>query len=272
MNTEARGGANTMLKDRQAALITGASSGMGLVYAERLAKRGYDLILVARRRERLDELAKRLGLETQRAVEVVVADLANAADLARVEKLLSEREDIDILVNNAGVGALAPMKDVSADALENMIKINVVALTRLSHAVVPGFLRRNRGTIINLASVIAVIPSPAGAGYSGSKGYVLNFSRSLQMELAKTNVVVQIVLPGPVRTEFFEASGTKAPFPEELFMSAEDVVDSALKALDDGELVYFPSLEKKSSWSDLETARIALTRELLKPVRPASQR
>jgi len=175
-----------MSNDRQVALITGASSGMGLVYAERLAKRGYDLILVARRRERLDELAKRLGLETDRSVEMVVADLANAVDLSRVEKLLSEREDIDVLVNNAGVGALAPMKVVSADALENMIKINVVALTRLSHAVLPGFVRRNRGTIINLASIIAVIPSPAGAGYSGSKGYVLNFSRSLQMELAKT--------------------------------------------------------------------------------------
>jgi len=258
-----------MSNDRQVALITGASSGMGLVYAERLAKRGYDLILVARRRERLDELAKRLGLETDRSVEVVVADLANVVDLSRVEKLLSEREDIDVLVNNAGVGALAPMKVVSADALENMIKINVVALTRLSHAVLPGFVRRNRGTIINLASIIAVIPSPAGAGYSGSKGYVLNFSRSLQMELAKTNVVVQTVLPGPVRTEFFGEA--KAPFPDELFMSAEEVVDSALKALDNGELVYFPSLEQKSAWTEFEAARIALTRELFKPVRPASQ-
>ena len=144
----------------------------------------------------------------------MTADLADAKDLLRIEALLTEREDIDVLINNAGLGALGPTSKITADALENLIRINILALTRLTHAALPGFLRRNSGTIINIASMIAVMPTPSGAGYSGSKAYVLNFTRSLQMELAKTSIIVQAVLPGPVRTEFFEASGlTAAPFP-----------------------------------------------------------
>jgi len=190
----------------------------------------------------------------------------------RIEALLAEREDIDVLINNAGLGALGPTAKVAADALENLIRINILALTRLTHAVLPGFLRRNTGTIINIASMIAVMPTPSGAGYSGSKAYVLNFTRSLQMELAKTNIIVQAVLPGPVRTEFFEASGlAAAPFPNELFMSAEQLVDTSLQALAQGELVCFPSLENASLWTDLENARIALSRALMQSGSPATR-
>jgi short-subunit dehydrogenase len=254
------------------AVVTGASSGIGVAYAERMAERGYDLILVARRRDRLEDVAKRIKIKTNRAVEIVTADLSDANDLLRIEALLTEREDIDVLINNAGLGALGPTSKVAADALENLIRINILALTRLTHAVLPGFLRRNTGTIINIASMIAVMPTPSGAGYSGSKAYVLNFTRSLQMELAKTNIIVQAVLPGPVRTEFFEASGlTAAPFPNELFMSAEQLVDTALQALAQGELVCFPSLENASLWSDLENARIALSRALMQSGSPATR-
>jgi uncharacterized protein len=254
------------------AVVTGASSGIGAVYAERIAERGYDLILVARRRSRLEDIARRIEGKTNRAVEIVTADLADTEDLLRIEELLTRREDIEILVNNAGLGALGPTSKVAADALENLIKINVLALTRLTHAVLPGLLRRNSGTIINIASMIAVMPTPSGAGYSGSKAYVLNFARSLQMELAKTGIIVQAVLPGPVRTEFFEASGlTASPFPNELFMSAEQLVDTALQALDQGELVCFPSLENASLWTAFEEARIALSRGLMQSGRPATR-
>src|SRR5207247_5943148 len=235
------------------------------------AERGYCLMHVARRRHRLEDVAKRIEIKTKRTAEIVTADLADAKDLLRVEALLTEREDIDVLINNAGLGALGPTSKVTSAALENLIKINILALTRLTHAALPGFLRRNSGTIINIASMIAVMPTPSGAGYSGSKAYVLNFTRSLQMELAKTAVTVQAVLPGPVRTEFFEASGlTEAPFPDELFMSAEELVDTALTALDQGELVCFPSLENTSFWTAFEDARIALSRALTSAGRPAT--
>jgi len=254
------------------AVVTGASSGIGVAYAERMAERGYDLILVARRRDRLEDVARRIKAKTKRVVEIVTADLSDANDLLRIEALLAEREDIDVLINNAGLGALGPTAKVAADALENLIRINILALTRLTHAVLPGFLRRNTGTIINIASMIAVMPTPSGAGYSGSKAYVLNFTRSLQMELAKTNIIVQAVLPGPVRTEFFEASGlAAAPFPNELFMSAEQLVDTSLQALAQGELVCFPSLENASLWTDLENARIALSRALMQSGSPATR-
>lgn len=261
-----------MSDNQRFAMITGASSGIGVVYAQRLAKRGLNLILVARRQDRLEEIAARIRSESGRLVEIVVADLADAKDLARVEALLSARADIDVLINNAGLGSLGPMAKVSVDALDNLIKINVIALTRLSHAVLPGFVSRNRGTIVNLASMIAVMPAPAAAAYSGSKAYVLNFARSLQMELAKTKVVVQAVLPGPVRTEFFEASGVKnAPFPDESFMSAEQLVDCALTALDRGELVCFPALEDLSSWTQFEDSRVKLSEALMKSGPPATR-
>ena len=252
-------------------IVTGASSGIGVAYAERMAERGYDLILVARRRDRLEDVAKRIQIKAKRTVEIVIADLADAKDLLRIEALLTEREDIDVLINNAGLGALGPTSKVTADALENLIKINILALTRLTHAALPGFLRRNSGTIINIASMIAVMPTPSGAGYSGSKAYVLNFTRSLQMELAKTSIIVQAVLPGPVRTEFFEASGLTAPFPSELFMSADQLVDTSLQALDQGELVCFPSLENASLWTGFEDARIALSRALMQSGKPATR-
>ncbi|MDU3047492.1 SDR family NAD(P)-dependent oxidoreductase, partial [Bradyrhizobium sp.] len=166
------------------AVVTGASSGIGVAYAERLAARGYHLILVARRRERLEETARNIRAKTNVTVEIVTADLGDSNDLSRVATLIEGREDIDLLVNNAGLGALGLTAQVSAAALDNLIKINVQALTRLTHAALPGFLRRDRGTIINIASIIALMPTPTGAGYSGSKAYVLNFTRSLQMELA----------------------------------------------------------------------------------------
>jgi uncharacterized protein len=136
------------------ALVTGASSGIGAIYADRLAHRGYDLILVAHNRERLDKVAKRLAEETGRTVEAVAADLSDRADLGRIEALLRSDERITMLVNNAGVGATAPLLDSDVGKMSQMIGLNVDVLTRLSHAVAPAFVKRNAGTIINIASIV----------------------------------------------------------------------------------------------------------------------
>lgn len=243
---------------RLSALITGASSGIGAAYAERLAAGGYDLILVARRRDRLEALAERLRQDYARDVEIQPADLGEPRDLERIETLLRTRGDINILVNNAGLGAIGSSATADPQAVQSLIAINVLALTRLSLAVAPVFAARDRGTIINIGSVIAVIPSPGGAAYSGSKAYVLNFTRSLQIEFSKTNVKVQAVMPGPVRTEFF--GDHKPPFPEDLFMSAETLVDIALRALDQGEMVCWPTLHDMQVWTNFDDARRLLTR------------
>lgn len=197
--------------EKGTALVTGASSGIGAVYADRLAARGHDLILVARRRDRLDTLARRLNAEFGRRVEVHPADLADPADTARLEAELSTRDDIDMLVNCAGVGALGPGAAVPGDAIGALVKVNVLALTGLSLAAARAFAQRRRGTIINIGSIIALMPLPGAAGYSASKAYVLNFSRALQSELAPAGVTVQAVMPGMVQSEFF--GDRPAPFP-----------------------------------------------------------
>eukprot|EP01133_Synstelium_polycarpum_P026666 gene26666-32074_t len=173
------------------ALITGASSGIGAIYADRLARQGYDLILVARNKARLDEVAKRLGDETGRAVETVAADLGNKADLARIEEVLRTDASITALVNNAGFGATAPLLDTSVDKMEEMITLNVSALTRLTYAAVPGFAARGTGTIINIASIVGIAPEVLNGVYGGSKAFVLAFTLSLQKELADTGIRVQ---------------------------------------------------------------------------------
>ncbi|RVC65312.1 SDR family NAD(P)-dependent oxidoreductase, partial [Mesorhizobium sp. M2A.F.Ca.ET.046.02.1.1] len=137
------------------AVITGASSGIGAVYADRLAGQGYDLVLVARRADRLQEVADRLSYAYGRKVDTIVADLSVDADLRRVEQAVATDDSVTLLINNAGVAGLETVADADADTAERMIKVNVIALTRLTHAVLPGLLARNRGGIINLAAVVA---------------------------------------------------------------------------------------------------------------------
>lgn len=176
------------------ALVTGASSGIGAIYADRLARRGYDLILVARNRERLDGLAKRLSTETGRSIEIVAADLAKRGDVARIESILRSNEGISVLVNNAGVGATAPLLASDVDKMSDMIALNVDALMRLTYAAVPGFVARGGGTIINIASVVGVQPELLNGVYGGSKAFVLALTHSLQHELKDKNIRVQAVL------------------------------------------------------------------------------
>lgn len=245
--------------DKGTALITGASSGIGAIYADRLAKRGYNLILVARNRERLDALAKRISDDTGRSVEVVTADLGQKADLAAVEATLRTDASITLLVNNAGVGAPMPTWQADVDLMERMIDLNVTALTRLSCAAAQGFVARGAGTIINIASVVALAPELLNGVYSASKAFVMALSAALRAELAQKGVRVQTVMPGATATDFWDISGMPlSGVPAENTMSPVAMVDAALAGLDIGEAVTIPSLPALSDWAAYEVARKAL--------------
>ena len=238
------------------ALVTGASSGIGAIYADRLAHRGYDLILVARNQGRLEALAKRLAGETGRKIETVTVDLNDKADLRRVEALLRNDAEITALVNNAGVGAVGSLLESNIDKMDDMIALNVSALTRLTYAAVPGFVARGGGTIINVASVVGIAPEVLNGVYGGTKAYVLALSLSLHKELADKNVRVQAVVPGATATDFWEIAGQPVEhLPAQIVMRADDMVDAALAGLDQGELVTIPSLPDAADWQSYEAAR-----------------
>jgi uncharacterized protein len=238
------------------ALVTGASSGIGAIYADRLARRGYNLILVARNRSRLEELAKRLSGETGCAVEIVAADLNEKADLSRVEQVLRDNADITLLVNNAGVGATTPLLASDVDKMSDMIALNVNALMRLTYAAVPGFVARGSGTVVNIASSVGIAPEVLNGVYGGSKAFVLALTRSLQHELKDKNVRVQAVLPGATATDFWELAGLPVQhLPSEIVMKAEDTVDAALAGLDQGEVFTVPSLPDVADWQAYEVSR-----------------
>lgn len=249
----------TMHTNQGTALITGGSSGIGAVYADRLAKDGYDLILVARSAGKLRELARTITTRWGRSVETIAADLTLAADLARVESLLKTDASITVLVNNAGVGATAPLLQSDVGKLDQLIALNVNALTHLAHAAAPAFVARGRGTIINIASIVAVAPELLNGVYGASKAFVLAFSQALQHELAGKGVRVQAVLPGATATDFWNVAGTPVEhLPQDIVMTAEDVVDAALAGLRQGEAVTIPSLPDLADWESFEHARKAL--------------
>jgi short-subunit dehydrogenase len=238
------------------ALITGASTGIGSVYADRLARRGYDLILVARNRERLSDLARRLSDATGRTIETFPADLNHPAELAEVEKLLRTDRSISMLVNNAGVASVSPLLEADVESMSDMIALNVSALTRLTYAAVPGLVERGGGTVINIASIVAVAPELLNGVYGGSKAYVLAFTRSMHHELAVHGVRVQAVLPGATATELWEVAGRPVShLPAAIVMSAENMVDAALAGLDQGEVFTVPSLPDEADWRAYEASR-----------------
>jgi uncharacterized protein len=241
------------------AIITGASAGIGAIYADRLARRGYDLILVARNQQKLDGLAGRLADATGRNIKTVAADLNNKSDLDRIEILLRTDGSITMLVNNAGVGAVAPLVESDRDAMEQMIDLNVTALTRLTHAVVPALVRRGGGAIINISSAVAIGPEILNGVYGATKAFVLAFSQSLHKELANDNVRIQVVLPGAISTAFWDtAGGSIDALPSSMVMHADELVDAALAGFDHGEFITIPSLPNAADWDAYEAARQAL--------------
>ncbi len=239
------------------ALITGASSGIGATYADRLARRGYGLILAARDLDRLEALASRLRTEAGVGVEVVKADLTDKADLDRLESRLRDDPTITLLVNNAGAALNGPFAEADPDSLESLIRLNVVAVTRLANAAAAGFSVRGRGTIVNIGSVIGLAPERfPGSVYGATKAFVLYLTQSLDAELAPKGVTLQAVLPGATRTEIWDRSGLGlANVPDAALMEVGDLVDAALAGLDAGELVTIPSLPDTADWAALEAAR-----------------
>lgn len=244
---------------KKVALVTGASSGIGAVYADRLAARGYDLILVARRADRLEALCAQVSKAHGIKAEPIVADLTQDQDLARIETVLATHGDVRVLVNNAGIARLAPAAQTSANDAQSQIALNITALTRLTQAAVPAFVARKQGLIINIASALAVHSLPISAIYSGTKAFVLQYSRGLQQELAETGVKVQLVLPASTATELWDLSGVPlAALNKNTLMTTENMVDAALAGLDQGETITWPSVADASLWGKYEAARSEL--------------
>lgn len=249
----------TTASNKGTALITGASSGIGAVYADRLAQRGYDLILVARDQNRLSALAESLTAKTGRKVDTIPADLTKAADVLWIEERLRTDASITALVNNAGFGATSKLVDSNLAELENMIQLNVTALTRLTHAVLPGLVARGNGLIINISSIVAVAPELLNGTYGGTKAYVLAFTQSLHHEVGDKGVQVQAVLPGATSTEFWDRAGLPVHnLPGEIVMTAEEMVDASLAGLDQHELITIPALPDYADWKRADDARLAL--------------
>jgi short-subunit dehydrogenase len=245
-----------MDSDNYAALITGASSGIGAMYADKLARRGYNLVLVARRGDLLEKQATRLSNETGRLVHVLQADLSDSYDLGKVEQWLRSDRNVRLLVNNAGIGATAPLLSSNVEKTTEMISLNVNALTRLTYAIAPRLVEQGEGAIINISSIVALNPERLNGVYGGTKAFVLAFSQSLHHELSDKGVRVQAVLPGATATRFWELAGSPVEhLPAEIVMTPEDTVDAALAGFDQGELVTIPSLSNLADWAAYEAAR-----------------
>jgi hypothetical protein len=245
--------------DKGVALVTGASSGIGAIYAERLARRGYGLLLVARNRQRLESLAQNLSKQYQVHSEVLSADLTDIVDLQKVQQRLRDDAAITLLVNNAGMAMEGPLTQADLNQVTRMINLNVLAFTHLATAAAANFSARGSGAIINIGSVVALIPEMFNAVYSASKAYVLSLSQTMQHELDEKGVQVQAVLPGVTRTEIWERSGMNVEeIPAEMVMEVDELVDAALAGFDRGEKVTLPSLPDPGDWEAMLSARAKL--------------
>ena len=249
----------TQAASKGTAVITGASTGMGAVYADRLARQGHDLVLIARDEEHQARVANLVRAATDRRVEVLAADLTDPDTLRRVEALLRVRADVTLLVNNAGIGSVAPLEGGDVEAMDRMIALNVTAPTRLTYAVAPGMAARGTGTIVNVSSIVAVATEMMNGVYGASKSYVLAFTQALQHEFGARGLRVQAVLPGVTATGFWDALGHPLErLPAGVIMSVEDLVDAALAGLAQGEQVTIPGLHEGEQWLAFDAARRAL--------------
>lgn len=244
---------------RPKALITGASAGIGKCYAQKLARRGYDLVLVARDGARLELLAAELALAGA-ASQVIVADLTQSADVSRIEQALERDPAIAFFLNNAGIATVFPLLQTPVDTIETLVALNVTAATRLALAAGRAFVARKSGTIVNMASIVAYNPERFNGVYSGSKAFMLALSHAMTRELTENGVKIQTVLPGATRTEIWERAGTDvdARLPPERIMDVNEMVDAALKGLELGERITIPSLPDAQDLADVEAARLKL--------------
>ncbi len=239
------------------ALVTGASTGLGAIYADRLAKRGHDLVLVARDGARMETLAARLRADAGVTVEVLAADLTVDADVTKVEERLAG-DDVVLLINNAGMSLDGSLLENGPVELTRIIALNVTAPTRLAAAAAKAFLARGKGAIVNIASVLALAPEDFDGVYSGTKAFVLNLSLAMSSQLGGKGIYTQAVLPGATRTEIWERSGKDiSAFPAEMIMEADDLVDAALIGFDRRETVTIPPLSDERVWEAIQEARLA---------------
>ncbi|NYI17987.1 hypothetical protein FHR53_002178 [Xanthomonas arboricola] len=249
------------MSPRSAVLITGASAGIGAVYAERFAQRGHDLVLVARDQARLDVLATRLQDAYGISVDVLQADLTQPADVGKVEARLRDDAQIGVLINNAGIAQSGGILEQNADTIERLIALNITALTRLSAAVAPRFAQSGSGAIVNLGSVVGFAPEFGMSVYGATKAFVLFLSQGLHLELGAKGVYVQAVLPAGTRTEIWERAGIDINTLSDL-MDVGELVDAALVGFDGRELVTIPPLHVAERWDALEGARQGVLSDL----------
>lgn len=242
-------------------LITGASTGIGAVYAERFARRGHDLVLVARDKAKLAALAERLQQENGIAVDILPADLTQSDEVATVEARLHDDAKIGILINNAGIAQSGGFAGQTADSIERLIALNVTALTRLANAVTPRFVQAGEGTIVNISSVVGLAPEFGMSVYGATKAFVLFLSQGLNVELAGKGVYVQAVLPAGTYTEIWDRAGIDINTLPQM-MQAGDLVDAALVGFDRRETVTIPPVQNASSWSELDGARQGLIADI----------
>lgn len=255
---------------RPRALVTGASAGIGRNFAEHLARTGHDLVIVARREDRLRALAGELGATTGADVEVLAADLGTDAGVAAVAARIAAG-GVDMLVNNAGYAARGRVAEFDPDALDAMLRVNILALGRLSAAAMKAMTAAGRGTIINIASGTVFMQMPGNAGYGASKNYVMAFTRHMQAEAAGTGVRVQLLVPGVIATDFHEVAGNDlANFPPERVMQADDLVVASLRALEMDEPVCIPSLPEIRDWDNYVAAEALVAKNCSRD-RPAAR-
>lgn len=262
--------------ERGWAVITGASSGLGAIFAERLAERGMPLVLAGRDVERLEQVRRRVSERAPGVgVELVVGDLGTQQGVDELVAALGDRE-IGVLVNNAGLGTYGRVAETDAQRDHELVAVNVDALVRLTHAVMPAMVARGRGGIINVASAIAFQPAPYQATYGASKAFVLSFSQALRAELKGSAVRVTALCPGPTRTGFVDALGADVSGVAvyKLMAEPEPVVDAGLRGFDRGQAVVVPGVRTKlmalASRYSPASISTAVSARMLRPVGVAS--
>ncbi|HIA14245.1 MAG TPA: SDR family oxidoreductase [Nitrospirales bacterium] len=247
------------------AVITGASSGIGKAFAERLARDGYDVVLVARRRERLESLATVLRDTYGRRVDVLSADLTSPSDLTLVEQNIRDDSSLELLVNNAGFGKIGAYGDLDLDVEDEEIRLNILALVRLTHAAIPGMVARHRGAIINVSSIVAFLPVPFLATYSATKAYVNSFTEAIHEELKGTGVKIQALCPGRTHTEFHERAGINTKNHPSKGMEPESVVNASLRALQRDKVICVPGITNRVTACIMSLLPRALLRKAAAP-------
>ncbi|MEX3958590.1 SDR family NAD(P)-dependent oxidoreductase [Trinickia sp. EG282A] len=245
------------MSTKPAVLVTGASTGIGAIYADRFAKRGHDLVLVARNVERMEELAVRLRAENRIAIDIVKADLAEAADVAKVETRLRADTRIGVLINNAGTTLPGTFLDQAPEEVARLIALNTTAPARLAAAVAPRFAEAGSGAIVNIASVVGLIPEFGSTVYGATKAFITFLSQGLQLELGAKGVYVQAVLPAATRTEIWSHGGKDVDTIPGV-MEVEELVDAALVGFDRREAITIPPLHDVGQWEAYQAARLAM--------------